>query len=161
MAVFLKQEQNTWSIIPWTVHLGAGDDAPFVQTCRALPARHWSCHCLFGLQSKPHRYKLCMWNSWSATEELNSILHRPKPLNKLKTCEHMEPYWTHGTFVSTEFCAFQPFSCISSLLSFVHFPQLVEAHKYLLVLVRPRYMALEYDYTIHVTTVTEGLHFLA
>lgn len=158
MAVFLKQEQNTLSTTPWTVHLGdAGEDAQFVQTCRALPACHQSCHGRFALQAKPQRHKLCLWNSWLATEEPNSILQHSKPLDKLNTCDHMQSI---KTLVSTEFCAFRPLPCISSLLSFVHFPWLVEADQYVLVLVRPRWTALESDCTIRVTTAAQGLHFL-
>lgn len=142
---------------PWTRHLGAGGDAEFVQTCKALPACHRSCHCLFALPAKPHRYKLCMWNSWPAREGLNSSLHRSKPLDKLRTCDHMEPTWTS---VSTEFCAFQPLPWISSLLSFVHFPWFVEAHKYVWVPARPRWTTLECDYTLRITTATAGLHLL-
>lgn len=92
----------------------------------------------------------------AATEELNSSHSAPSHW-QLNTCDHMEPIYT---FVSADFCAFQPLPCISSLLSFVHFPCLVEAHKYVLVLVRPRWVALKPDYTIHVTTAAEGLHFL-
>lgn len=112
MAAFLKHEQNTLSIIPELCTL-VQVAMQFVQTCRALPACHQSCHCLFALRAKAHRYKLCIWNSWPATEELNFILHCSKPLDKLKTCDHMEPM---QTFVSTEFSAFQPLPCISSLV---------------------------------------------
>lgn len=43
---------------------------------------------------------------------------------------------------------------------FVHLPWLEEAHKYVLVPARPRWMTLESDYTICVTTAAEGLHLL-
>lgn len=100
----------------------------------------------------------CACGTAGLPEELNSILHCST--SHLTNCRLVTTRNQFRLLFQLSSVHFSPSPASVHSLSFVHFPQLVEAHKCVLVVVRPRWMALESDYTMCVTTAAEGLHLL-